>query len=378
MFIAAAPAILARTFFAGIPLRPASSSCKPRPRKPQQHQRATRIRFVASVRMSSNAAAPPGGEKVHKSFLDDIQSSTGEFVRKPSTFRNRVAADGSTEFAPEAGRYRLYVSHACPWAHRTILVRKLKGLEKVIDVSVVHYFLHPEDGWTFDASDPDVVADPRGSRRIKDLYYTADPNYVGKFTVPVLWDDKKRTIVNNESSEIIRMLNSEFNAFAENPSLDLYPEALRPEIDRWNDFIYPNVNNGVYRCGFATSQEAYEKAFHDLFFALNLLDGHLASSRYLCGAAFTEADVRLFTTLVRFDPVYVGHFKCNKKRVAEYAHLSAYLRDLYQMPGVKETTNMRHIKWHYYYSHDKINPSRVVPVGPDISYLEGPNTRAAM
>ncbi len=308
----------------------------------------------------------------------DTKSSGGRFVRQDSSFRNAVKADGSTEFAPEAGRYHLYVSLACPWAHRTLIFRKLKKLESAISVSVVHPHMG-EDGWSF--ANPDATAgvtgDPLlGRDHLHQIYTEADPRYTGRVTVPVLWDRKLGTIVCNESAEIIRMLNSEFDEFGD-PTLDLYPEPLREEIDAMNAFVYPNVNNGVYRCGFATTQEAYEEAFQSLFSALDELDERLGRQRYLVGDRATEADWRLFTTLVRFDAVYVGHFKCNLRRIADYPHLSGYLRELYQVPGIADTVNFEHIKRHYYESHRTINPTGVVPVGPEPD-LYRPHGRDAM
>ena len=297
----------------------------------------------------------------------DTKSSGGRFVRKESAFRGWVRANGSTDFPPEAGRYHLYVSIACPWAHRTLIFRTLKGLEGAISVSVVHPHMG-KDGWSFANVDdtPGVSGDPLlGKEHLHQVYTQADAAYTGRVTVPVLWDRERGTIVNNESAEIIRMLNSEFDAIGD-PSVDLYPEALRSEIDAVNDFVYPNVNNGVYRCGFATQQDAYEEAFAALFSALDELDARLAERRYLVGDKITEADWRLFTTLVRFDAVYVGHFKCNLRRIADYPHLSGYLRELYQMPGIAETVSFEHIKHHYYGSHGTINPTRVVPVGPEL------------
>ena len=303
----------------------------------------------------------------------DTKSTGGRFVRKESAFRDRIAADGSTRFAPESGRYHLYVSLACPWAHRTLIVRALKKLESAISVSVVHPHM-AEHGWTF--ANPDeteaVTGDALlGKTHLHEIYTAADPQYSGRVTVPVLWDRKHQTIVNNESSEILRMFNREFDALGD-ASLDLYPEALRSEIDEINDFIYPNVNNGVYRCGFATTQEAYEEAFAQLFSALDQLDARLGKQRWLVGDHFTEADWRLFTTLVRFDAVYVGHFKCNRQRIADYPHLSGYLRELYQVPGIAETVSLEHIKRHYYESHGTINPTGVVPVGPELDLTRPP------
>jgi putative glutathione S-transferase len=295
----------------------------------------------------------------------ETKSTGGRYVRKDSTFRDWVRRDGSTAFQPEAGRYHLYVSMACPWAHRTLVVRKVKKLESVISVSVVEPLM-AENGWTFGEVGTPTEDGVQGVRLLHQIYTAAQPNFTGRVTVPVLWDRKTRTIVNNESSEIIRMLNAEFDAFGDS-SVDLYPESLRTEIDELNAYVYPNINNGVYRCGFATTQEAYEEAFVALFEALDEIDRRLAGKRFLNGSALTEADWRLFTTLVRFDAVYVGHFKCNKRRIADYAHLSGYLRELYQIPGIADTVNMDHIKRHYYESHGTINPSGVVPVGPELN-----------
>lgn len=305
----------------------------------------------------------------------DTESNDGRFVRKDSSFRSWVKADGSTPFAPEAGRYHLYVSLACPWAHRALILRKLKGLEDAISISVVDPYMG-EFGWTFSdarGAIPDFV---NGRNQLHEIYTMADPGYTGRVTVPVLWDRKRSTIVNNESAEIIRMLNSEFDAIGD-ASVDFHPESLRAEIDEVNAFVYPRVNNGVYRCGFATTQHAYDEAFDELFSALDVLDARLSNRRFLVGDQPSEADWRLFTTLIRFDPVYVGHFKCNLRRIADYEHLSGYLRDLYQTPGVAETVDLDHIKSHYYGSHGTINPSGVVPKGPLLE-LDAPHGRGAM
>lgn len=302
----------------------------------------------------------------------DTKSTGGRFVRQDSAFRHSVTADGSSGFPAEAGRYHLYVSLACPWAHRTLIVRALKGLEEAISVSVVDPFMGSE-GWWF-GDDPDGTADTvNGKSHLHQVYTLADPAYTGRVTVPVLWDKRQGTIVSNESAEIIRMLNSAFDAIGD-ASVDLYPEALREEIDRINAFVYPNVNNGVYRCGFATTQEAYEEAFEQLFAALDELEARLGRQRYLAGDRITEADWRLFTTLVRFDPVYVGHFKCNIRRIDDYPALSGYLRELFQMPGIADTVRLDHIKDHYYGSHETINPTRIVPVGPKLD-LRAPHGR---
>jgi len=308
----------------------------------------------------------------------DTKSTGGRFVRKDSAFRNWITADGSPGptgeggFKAEAGRYHLYVSLACPWAHRTLIFRALKGLDGMISVSVVHWIMR-EKGWTFEDG-PGVVPDPiNGARLLHEVYTAAKPDYTGRVTVPVLWDKARGTIVNNESAEIIRMLNSAFDGVGARPG-DYYPEDLREEIDRLNTRIYDTVNNGVYKAGFATTQEAYEEAVVPLFETLDWLDERLATRRFLLGSRQTEADWRLFTTLVRFDPVYVGHFKCNLRRIADYPNLSGYLRDLYQTPGVPETVNMQHIKGHYYESHATINPTGVVPLGPILD-LDAPHGR---
>ena len=292
-------------------------------------------------------------------------ASDGSFVRNAAQFRNWVTADGTAGpsgragFKAEAGRYHLYLSHACPWAHRTLIFRSLKGLENMIGVTVVEP-ISLEHGWEIkDQSGP--VAD---ARYAYDIYTTADPAYSGRVTVPILWDQVQSTIVSNESSEIIRMFNSAFDDVGAKPG-DYYPEHLQTEIDAVNNAIYSNINNGVYRCGFARSQDAYEQAFEALFKTLDEMDTRLSSRRYLMGNQLTEADWRFFTTLVRFDPVYVGHFKCNKRRIADYPHLSGYVRDLYQHDGIADTVFMDHIKTHYYGSHESINPNRIVPVGPD-------------
>ena len=303
----------------------------------------------------------------------DTKSSGGRFVRKESSFRDQVRADGSTRFAPEADRYHLYVSLACPWAHRTLIFRKLKGLEHAISLSVVDPYMGA-NGWEFGSSEGCIPDPIHGAKALHEVYTKADPHYTGRVTVPVLWDREHGTIVNNESSELIRMFNAEFDGIAERPELDFYPEELREEIDATNTLVYPNVNNGVYRCGFATTQEAYEEAFAQLFDTLDLLEERLGRQRYLVGDRLTEADWRLFTTLVRFDAVYVGHFKCNLRRIADMPNLHGYLRELYQVPGVAETVDLTHIKRHYYESHHTINPTGVVPVGPELD-LDAPHGR---
>lgn len=297
----------------------------------------------------------------------DTKSSDGEFRRQASRFRHWITPEQG-EFKAEKGRYHLYVSLACPWAHRTLIFRELKGLQEYIDVTVVDPLMK-EHGWTL--SDPLY-----GFDYAYQLYLKADDQYEGRVTVPILWDKKTETIVSNESSEIIRMFNSGFNHLTGN-SDDYYPEALRAQIDELNERIYDTVNNGVYRAGFATTQEAYEEAVLTLFDSLDWLEGILANSRYLTGDKITEADWRLFTTLIRFDAVYVGHFKCNLKQIADYPNLSGYLRDLYQRPDVAETVNFEHIKGHYYQSHESINPTGVVPVGP-VQNFDQPHQRGQL
>ncbi len=311
----------------------------------------------------------------------DTGKSAGRFERSTAAFRHWITPDGSagpsgeSGFPAEAGRYHLYVSLACPWAHRTLIVRSLKGLGDLIPLSVVHWFMG-DQGWTFQAGEG-VVPDPNeAAEALHQLYTVADPHYSGRVTVPVLWDKQRRTIVSNESSEILRMFNSAFDHLGARNG-DLYPAALREEIERLNERIYRTVNNGVYRCGFATTQAAYEEALDPLFRTLADLNEQLATRRYLLGSAITEADWRLFTTLVRFDPVYVGHFKCNLRRLVDFPHLFAYTRDLYQQPGVAPTVNMAHIKRHYYQSHTMINPTGVVPVGPEI-HLLAPHGRESL
>lgn len=309
----------------------------------------------------------------------DTGATGGRFVRKQSRFRNWVTADGSAGptgragFKAEPGRYHLYVSHACPWANRTMVFRALKGLEKMIPVSVVHWMMGDE-GWTFEPGEG-VIADPvLNTSRLSQIYVAAQSDYTGRVTVPVLWDTRTETIVSNESADIIRMFNSAFDGVGAKPG-DYYPQPLRGRIDALNDRIYDTVNNGVYKAGFGTTQEAYEEAVVPLFETLDWLDGILSSSRYLTGDRPTEADWRLFTTLVRFDPVYVGHFKCNLKRIADYDHLPGYVRDLYQHPGIAGTVHLDHIKNHYYASHTGINPTGIVPLGPQIDY-DAPHDRA--
>lgn len=307
----------------------------------------------------------------------ETKSTGGRFVRKDAAFRNWITADGSAGpsgeggFKAEPGRYHLYVSLACPWAHRALLLRAFKGLEEMISVSVVNWLML-EKGWTF-ADAPGVVPDPiHHARFLHEVYTAADPSYTGRSTVPILWDRQRGTIVNNESSEIIRMLNSAFDGIGATPG-DYYPQALRAEIDAVNARVYDTLNNGVYKAGFATTQAAYEEAVFPLFDTLDWLEERLSKRRWLVGTDMTEADIRLFTTLIRFDAVYVGHFKTNLRRIADYPHLSAYLRDIYQTPGVAPTVNFEHIRKHYYQSHRTINPHGVVPAGPVLDLDSPPN-----
>jgi len=296
-------------------------------------------------------------------------TKSGEFMRNESVFRDRVTADGSSGLRAEPGRYHLYVSLACPWAHRTLILRALKGLDETISVSVVDPYMGPE-GWRF-GDRPDCTRDSvNGAALLREIYLKARRDYTGRVSVPALWDRKTATIVNNESADIIRMLNREFDAYASRDLPDLYPDSLRSEIDRWNDLIYRSVNNGVYRAGFAVTQDKYETAVRSLFETLNSIEEHLGRHRYLCGARLTEADWRLFTTLVRFDAVYHGHFKCNLQRLFDFPSLWGYTRELYQIPGVAATVDMRQIKEHYYRSHTRINPTGIVPLGPTIDFGE--------
>lgn len=302
----------------------------------------------------------------------DTKKSDGKFVRSQAGFRNWVTVDGSPGpsgeggFKAEAGRYHLYISHACPWAHRTMIFRSLKGLGGMISISVVNLLMQ-DNGWTFDEGEG-VIGDPiHNAKFMHQVYTAAKPDMSGRVTVPVLWDKKTNTIVSNESSEIIRMFNSAFDEIGAKEG-DYYPQELREEIDAINERVYHTVNNGVYKSGFATTQVAYEEAVVPLFESLDWLDDILAKNRYLTGDKLTEADWRLFTTLIRFDPVYVGHFKCNLKRIADYKNLPGYIRELYQIEGVAKTVHMGHIKGHYYESHETVNPTGVVPMGPEIDY----------
>ncbi len=303
----------------------------------------------------------------------DTKSTSGKFQRQEAVFRNWVTPDGqpgptgSGGFAAESGRYHLYVSHACPWAHRTLIFRTLKGLEDHIAVSVVHPDML-QDGWTFERDDAGATGDRLHDLPFaRDIYTRADPSFTGRVTVPILWDTHQQTIVSNESSEIIRMFNSAFDGLTGNDR-DFWPEHLRDAIAPVNDRIYDTLNNGVYKCGFATTQEAYDVAVVPLFETLDWLEARLASSRYLMGDQITEADWRLFTTLVRFDPVYHLHFKCNRRRIIDYPNLWGYTRELFQVPGVAETVNFTHIVRHYHYSHDSINPNRIIPINPSLDF----------
>jgi putative glutathione S-transferase len=300
------------------------------------------------------------------------EDQQGRFVRPSTTFRNPITADGSSGYPAVANRYHLYVSLACPWAHRTLILRSLKGLTDAISVSIVDPVMG-ENSWEFSTAPgciPDIV---NHARYLWEVYVQMEPHYTGRVTVPVLWDKQTGTIVNNESREIIRMFDTEFESIA-TEHVDLYPEGLRTQIDQTIDAIYQPINNGVYRAGFATQQGAYDEAVTELFAALDHWEAVLDKQRYLCGNQLTEADVCLFTTLLRFDPVYYVHFKCNLRHIMDYPNLWGYLRDLYQHPGIKETCNLDHIKLHYYKSHPKVNPSRLVPKGPILD-LESPPGR---
>lgn len=296
----------------------------------------------------------------------------GRFQRRDTLFRRWIAADPEAEFPAAPGRYHLYVSLACPWAHRTLIFRSLKRLEAAISVSIVEPFMG-DQGWVFGDAPGATLDGVNGHKALYEVYRQAKPDYTGRVTVPVLWDKQTGQIVNNESAEIIRMLNSAFDAFGD-AAIDFYPAALRPEIDRVNALVYDAINNGVYKAGFATTQEAYEEAFDSLFAALDQLEARLSGQRYLVGDRLTEADWRLFTTLVRFDAVYFSHFKCNRRRIVDYPALSGYLRELYQVPGVAATVDLDHIKQHYYRSHTGINPNGIVPKGPQLD-LDRPHER---
>ncbi|HEY9656719.1 MAG TPA: glutathione S-transferase C-terminal domain-containing protein, partial [Crinalium sp.] len=295
---------------------------------------------------------------------------SGAYTRPASTFRGSISSESGASYPPAAQRYRLYVGWGCPWAHRTLVVRALKGLEAAIPITIVSP--SPEaGGWVLDEPEADC-------RTLADLYRKAAPGYAGRSTVPMLWDDETQTIGNNESADIIVILNAEFNAFAQQPDLDLYPERLKATVDQWNEKIYHAVNNGVYRCGFAQTQEAYETACNELFTTLDEIDTVLKTQRYLCGNSLTLADVRLFTTLYRFDLVYYGLFKCNRRRIQDYQHLGAYLQELYQLPGVASTCDLETVKRDYYGNLFPLNPGAIIPSGPDLSYLTAPHHRTAL
>jgi glutathionyl-hydroquinone reductase len=313
------------------------------------------------------------GLLVNGAWQEDIsRTKEGRFIRPTPVFRNFVTHDGSLGpsgqggFAAEPGRYHLYVALACPWAHRTLIFRTLKKLEKVISVSITEP-LYGKTGWEFGTARGGTADTVNGKATLAEIYLLADPHYTGRVSVPVLWDKKRRTIVNNESPEIIRMLNAAFDAFTD-VRADYYPLALRGEIDAINELVYPNINNGVYRAGFATTQQAYEEAAEGIFEALDTIEDRLSGQRYLVGGQITEADWRLFTTLVRFDSVYSSHFKCNLRRIADYPNLWNYTRELYQIPGIAETVSMDHIKRHYYGSQRQVNPTGIVPIGPLIDF----------
>ncbi len=315
---------------------------------------------------------------IWKDVWYETEKTGGRFRREDSSFRNWVTKDGSAGpggkagFAAEPGRYHLYVSFACPWAHRTLIFRRLKKLEDLIGVSVVDYLMG-ENGWEFRGRDGGTEDRVNHAGKLWQVYVKADPLYTGRVTVPVLWDMKRNTIVSNESAEIIRMFNSAFDDITGDRT-DYYPEDLREEIDGINDTVYHTVNNGVYKCGFATAQDAYEENFVALFETLDMLEERLAGQRYLAGDRITEADWRLFTTLIRFDPVYYGHFKCNLRRLVDYPNLWGFVRELYQFPGIAETVNFLHIKRHYYMSHRQVNPTGIVPLGPEMN-LSAPHGR---
>ncbi|MFS7948660.1 putative glutathione S-transferase, Thioredoxin-like superfamily, glutathione Transferase family [Helianthus anomalus] len=331
-----------------------------------------------SITVFSNLNFTQRTLKMARSALDEM-SESGAFIRSPSTFRSFISRDPNSTFSAEPGRYHLYVSYACPWASRCLAYLKIKGLDKAIDfTSVKPIWERTKEndehmGWVFpdtETEQPGATPDHlNGAKTIRALYELASENYSGKYTVPVMWDKKLKTIVNNESEEIIRMLNTEFNEIAENPSLDLYPSHLQTQINELNDWIYSGINNGVYKCGFAKKQGPYEEAAKQLYEALDKCEEILGKQRYLCGDTLTEADVRLFVTLIRFDEVYAVHFKCNKKLLREYPNLFNYTKDLFQIPGMSSTVNMEHIKKHYYGSHPTINPYGIIPFGPNIDYL---------
>jgi len=318
-------------------------------------------------------------EGVWQDVWYDTESNDGQFVREETLYRNWITPGGEPGphgcggFKAEPSRYHLYVSMACPWAHRTLIVRELKELTKLIDVSVVHPNMMAS-GWEFEKGSGSTGDQLYNFRFAYELYTKADPNYSGRVTVPILWDAHNQTMVSNESSEIIRMLNTAFDGLT-GSTLNLYPQPMRNSIDSINERVFRTINNGVYKCGFATSQSAYEQAFGELFESLDWCEEILSDQRYIAGGQITEADWRLFPTLVRFDAVYYAHFKCNQRRIRDYPNLSNYLRELYQLNGIKETVNLEHIKQHYYYSHPSVNPSRIVPIGPELN-LDEPHNRA--
>ncbi|XP_010052596.2 glutathionyl-hydroquinone reductase YqjG isoform X1 [Eucalyptus grandis] len=329
-------------------------------------------RFSCCTRIPSK-----NGSQMARSALDEM-SDSGAFLRTASTFRNFISRDPSSQFPAESGRYHLYISYACPWASRCLAYLKIKGLDKAISfTSVKPRWERTKEsdehmGWVFPSSDTEEPgAEPdslNGAKSIRELYELASTNYSGKFTVPVLWDKKLKTIVSNESSEIIRMVNTEFNNIAENAALDLYPPHLQTLIDETNEWIYDAINNGVYKCGFARKQGPYDEAVKKLFDALDKCEEILGKQRYMCGNTLSETDIRLFVTLIRFDEVYVVHFKCNKKQLHQYPNLFNYTKDIFQVPGMSSTVNMEHIKRHYYGSHPSINPFGIIPLGPNIDY----------
>lgn len=356
-----------------------------RPRAPLPCRRPPPLPSSAAAtttRRRVMATAGDGGKPArHRAAMDDVDK--GAFKRKESVFRSALSTDGSTPFHASPGRYTLYISLACPWASRCYMVLSMKGLLDAVPVVVVHHFMG-ENGWAFvregDADVPPMCApEPHGFASIRDLYFKADPEYAARFTVPVLWDTQTETIVNNESSELIVMLHDFAAELGADPgaasAIDLYPRAQRKEIDDVAQSFYNGLNNGVYRCGFATTQAAYDEAFRDLFETMDALEARLGASRYLVGDKLTLADIRLFVTLIRFDAVYVLHFKTNKKRVYDYPNLLGYTRELYQMPAIRKTVNFEHIKKHYFRSHPTINPHRIVPNGPDLSFLDDPHGR---
>lgn len=304
-----------------------------------------------------------------KAQFPDEQTQDGSFQRQEDAFRGWVSADGSSSHPAQAGRYHLYISLACPWASRAVIVRKLKGLEDAIGMTVVDP-IRDDRGWRFTADEPDPL---NGWAFLSEAYFATDPGYQARVTVPILWDKERRRIVSNNDDDIMRMLGSEFNAFAADPELDLYPGPLRAQIDALNGELYENFNNGVYRAGFATAQRPYERAASKVFETLDSMEDRLSDRRYLFGAQPLETDWRFFVSLVRFDPVYYVHFKCNLRRIVDYSNLYGYLRDLYQIDGIAETVNFDHIKRHYYMTHDDINPTRIVPIGPAMDLTSPPN-----